>query len=290
MKDFKGKHAVITGGASGIGFAIGEALAREGAKVVLADVEPSALEKAVARLTASGAEAIGVRTDVTSFESMQALEKAARERFGNVHLFFGNAGVGAHEDVSIWDLPLNDWRWCMAVNVWGVIHGIKAFVPNMIAHGEHGHVVSTSSGNGGLILVPSTPIYSATKAAVSAITESLHLQLTMQGSKIHAHVLYPGPHIVSSNIFTAARNRPEDFRRETEQVAPPITLESLGQIFEAMGRQLETTTPEEVAQHAIAGLKSHSFYILPWNEDGKARFRERTNGVLEGKNPEPRFF
>jgi NAD(P)-dependent dehydrogenase (short-subunit alcohol dehydrogenase family) len=290
MKDFSGKHAVITGAASGIGFAMAEALAREGARVVLADVEQTALDEAVSTLRGTGAEVLGVRTDVTSFESVQALERRAREAFGNVHVFVGNAGVGAHEDVSIWDLPLNDWRWCMAVNVWGVIHGIKAFVPNMIAHGEHGHVVSTSSGNGGLILVPSTPIYSATKAAVSAITESLHLQLTMQGSKIHAHVLYPGPHIVSSNIFSASRNRPDEFTRETEQVAPPITLESLGQIFDAMGKKLETTTPAEVAAYAIEGLRKHSFYILPWNDDGKARFRERMNGVLEGRNPEPRFF
>lgn len=290
MKDFRGKHAVVTGGASGIGYAIAEKLAGEGARIVLADVEPAALDRAVEALRASGTEAIGVRTDVTSFESMQELEKTAREAFGNVHVFVGNAGVGAHEDVSVWELPLSDWKWCMAVNVWGIIHGIKAFVPGMIAHGEEGHVVHTSSGNGGLILVPTTPIYSATKAAVSAITESLHLQLTMQGSKIHAHVLYPGPHIVASNIFTAVRNRPDEFRREVEQVAPPMTLESLGQLFEAMGRKFETTSPAEVAEQAMAGLKDDRFYILPWTDDGRARFRERIDGILEGRNPEVRFF
>ncbi|HEY2774705.1 MAG TPA: SDR family NAD(P)-dependent oxidoreductase [Candidatus Binatia bacterium] len=290
MKEFRGKNAVITGGASGIGLAIANVLAREGARIVIADVEQGALDRAVAGLRSGGADAIGVRTDVSSFESMQALEKAAVAAFGNVHVFVGNAGVGAHEDVSIWDLPLSDWRWCMAVNVWGIVHGIKAFVPGMIAHGEEGHVVHTSSGNGGLVLVPTTPIYSATKAAVSAITESLHLQLAMQGAKIHAHVLYPGPHIVSSNIFTAARNRPDQFRRETEQVAPPVTLESLGQIFEAMGRKLETTSPAEVAQHALAGLREDRFYILPWNDEGMKRFRARIDGICELRNPEPRFF
>lgn len=290
MKDFRGKHAVVTGGASGIGYAIAEKLAGEGARVVIADVEQEALDRAVGVLRDRGAEAIGVRTDVTSFESMLALEKAAREAFGNVHVFVGNAGVGAHEDVSVWELPLSDWKWCMAVNVWGIIHGIKAFVPGMVAHGEEGHVVHTSSGNGGLVLVPTTPIYSATKAAVSAITESLHLQLTMQGSRIHAHVLYPGPHIVASNIFTAARNRPSEYRREVEQVAPPVTLESLGQLFEAMGRKFETTSPAEVAEQALAGLKADRFYILPWTEDGRARFRERVDGILEARNPEVRFF
>jgi len=150
--------------------------------------------------------------------------------------------------------------------------------------------VHTSSGNGGLILVPTTPIYSATKAAVSAITESLHLQLAMQGAKIHAHVLYPGPHIVASNIFTAARNRPDEFRREVEQVAPPVTLDSLGAIFDAMGRKFETTSPAEVAEHAIEGLKDDRFYILPWTDEGRARFRDRFEGILEGRNPQPRFF
>lgn len=290
MKDFRGKTAVVTGAASGIGNAIAHGLARAGARLVLADVEQGALDAAVADLRAGGAEAIGVRTDVSSFESVVALEKAAVATYGKVHVLVSNAGVGAHEDVPMWELPLSDWRWCMAVNVWGIIHGVKAFLPGMLAHGEEGHVVHTSSGNGGLILVPTTPIYSATKAAVSAITESLHLQLAMRDAKIHAHVLYPGPHIVASNIFTASRNRPDEFRRETEQVAPPVTLESLGQIFEAMGRRFHTTTPEEVAEYAMEGLREDRFYILPWTEDGRGRFRERVDGILEGKNPQPRFF
>jgi NAD(P)-dependent dehydrogenase (short-subunit alcohol dehydrogenase family) len=290
MKDFRGKTAVVTGGASGIGNAIAHALAREGAKLVLADIERNALDEATRALESAGAEAIGVRTDVTKWESVEALEKAAVAAFGKVHIYVGNAGVGAHEDVPMWQLPLSDWRWCVDVNVWGIIHGIKAFLPGMLAHGEEGHVVHTSSGNGGLIMIPTTPIYSATKAAVSAITESLHLQLVMQGAKIRAHVLYPGPHIVASNIFTAVRNRTEPYKREVDQVAPPITLEGLGQMFEAMGRRLETTSPAEVAEHAMEGLRDDRFYILPWTDEGKTRFRERVEGILETKNPEPRFF
>lgn len=289
MKDLAGKNAVITGAASGIGRSLAERFAGQGMRVVLADVEEGALGNTVEELRSAGHDVTGVVTDVTSYESVEALERAARETYGNVHLLCNNAGVGAHEDVSVWQLPLNDWRWTFAVNVNGVIHGIKAFVGNMIEHGEEGHVVNTSSGNGGLILLPTTPIYSASKAAVSSITETLHLQLTMQGAAIHAHVLYPGPHIVASTIFTCSRNRPDEFEREVEQVAPPVTLESLGDIFESMGRKLETTSCDEVADAALEGVLNDSYYILPWNDEGRKRFRDRNEGVLEGKNPEPRF-
>lgn len=288
MKEMEGKTAVVTGGASGIGRAIGEALLREGASVVLADVEKTALDQTVSELAALGEVSAQV-TDVTDYDSVVALEKEAVSRHGKVHLLFNNAGVGAHEDVPLWELPLNDWRWTMAVNVWGVVHGIKAFVPGMLAHGEAGHVVNTSSGNGGLILLPTTPIYSTSKAAVSCMTEALHLQLTMQQAAIRAHVLYPGPHIVASNIFDARRNRPDEFAREVPQVAPPVSLEDIKGIYESMGRKFEATTPEEVAAHAIEGLKNDTYFILPWTRDGEKRLRQRTEGVLNREDPVPTF-
>jgi NAD(P)-dependent dehydrogenase (short-subunit alcohol dehydrogenase family) len=286
---FSGKVAVVTGGASGIGRAIGARFARAGATVVLLDVEARALDAAVAALRADGAAVSGVVCDVTKYESVEAAEHEVAARHGRVHLLFNNAGVGAHEDVPIWELPLNDWRWVFAVNVFGVIHGIKAFVPGMLAHGEPGHVVNTSSGNGGLVVLPTTPSYSASKAAVSMITETLHLQLLMNRAKLKAHVLYPGPHVVASNIFDAKRNRPAELAREKPQVAPPVTLDVLKQLAASQGRPFEATTCEEVAEHAYQGVVRGDYFILPSTPESEARLRARLEGILAKKDPELAF-
>jgi len=288
VKEFAGKVAVVTGGASGVGRALGARLARAGMKVVLADVEAPALERSASELAReSGADVTGVVSDVTRFESVQALERAVVAKHGRVHVLCNNAGVGAQEDAPLWELPLSDWRWTFAVNVWGVIHGIQAFLPGMLAHGEEGHVVNTSSGNGGLVLVAGTPIYSASKAAVSCITETLHLQLVQQKAKLRAHVLYPGPHIVTSNIFDARRNRPAEFAREVPQKAPPITLDTIRSLAKLGGIELQTTTPEEVAEHAFQGLLDDRYFILPTTPEGEARMRERFDNVLQRRNPVP---
>jgi NAD(P)-dependent dehydrogenase (short-subunit alcohol dehydrogenase family) len=285
VQDFRGKTAVITGGASGIGLAIAERLAREGMNVVLGDIEQAALDRAVAAITGHGTRAIGVVTDVTRFEAVVELERRAVEAFGKVHVLCNNAGVGPQEDVPMWELPLSDWRWTFAVNVWGVIHGVKAFMPGMLAHGEAGHVVNTSSGNGGLIVLPTTPVYATSKSAVSTLTEALHFQLTGVGAKIKASVLYPGPNIVTSNIFTASRNRLPEFTRETPQVMPPITLDMIRQFAEAGGKKLATTEPAEVAEHVIEGLRADRYFILPAGADGDRRIRERAEGVLARRDP-----
>jgi len=287
MKEFKGKTAVITGGASGIGRAIADRLAREGMHIVLGDVERDALDRAVGELVAGGAKAVGVVTDVSKFESVQHLERRAVETFGKVHVLCNNAGVGAHEDVPLWDLPLSDWRWTFDVNMWGVVHGVKAFVPGMLAHGEEGHVVNTSSGNGGMIVIPTTPIYATSKSAISTLTEALYYQLVQFGSKIHASVLYPGPHIVASNIFTAARNRPAEHARDEPQVTPPMTLDAILDMAAAAGLRMRTTRPAEVAEHLFDGLLDDRYFILPASEEGDRRFRERVEALLARRNPQP---
>ena len=287
MHDFTDRIAVVTGGASGIGRAIGARLARAGMRVVLADVEDAALQATVEALAGEGGAVTGVPCDVTKYESVVALERRAVELHGKVHVLCNNAGVGAQEDVPLWELPLSDWGWTFAVNMWGVIHGLRAFLPGMLAHGEEGHVVNTSSGNGGLILLPSTPIYSASKATVSSITETLHLQLVQRQATIRASVLYPGPHIVASNIFEASRNRPPEFAREAPQAAPPITLEMLRGLVKQAGRELETTPPEEVAEQLFEGLQQDRYYILGESEENDARFRRRMESVLERRNPVP---
>jgi len=281
MRELRGKHAVVTGAASGIGRAIATRLAREGVRIVVADVEAKALATAVEELRGAGADATGVQVDVTRFESVQTLERRAVETYGPVHLLCNNAGVGAQEDVPLWELPLSDWRWTLDVNLWGVIHGCKAFLPGMVAHGEAGHVVNTSSGNGGLIVLPFTPIYSTSKAAVSALTEALHHQLAT--TKIRASVLYPGPYVVATNIFSASRNRTADYARGQDQIMPPITLEGLREMF---GGKLEVTQPEDVAEDLVAGVTSDAYYILPRNERTDAGVRARMESVLARSNPE----
>ncbi len=285
MRELRGKHAVVTGGASGIGRSIVARLARAGMRVVVADVEAEALARAVAALRADGAEATGVPVDVTRFESVQELERRAVAAYGPVHLLCNNAGVGAQEDVPLWELPLSDWRWTFDVNVWGVIHGCKAFLPGMLAHGEDAHVVNTSSGNGGLIVLPFTPIYSTSKAAVSALTEVLLHQLAP--TKVRVSVLYPGPNVVATNIFSASRNRGADYARGQDQIMPPITLDGLREMF---GGKLDVTQPDEVAEHLIAGITRDAYYILPPSERSDAGVRARMESVLARRTPEPPSF
>lgn len=287
MRELRGKTAVVTGGASGIGRALVERFCGDGMHVVIADVEVNALESAVRDLRAKGAEVTGVVTDVTRFESVQELERHATETYGPVHILCNNAGVGAQEDVPLWDLPLSDWRWTFSVNIWGVIHGVKAFVPNMLAHGQEGHVINTSSGNGGLILLPFTPIYSTSKSAVSAFTEVLHFQLSQMGAKIRASVLYPGPNVVATNIFTASRNRSTEYAREVPQATPPITLDVLKEMF---GGKLEITQPEKVAEYALEGILRDAFFLLPPSERIDQGVRRRAESILKRENPQPPSF
>jgi len=257
--------------------------AAEGMNVVMADIELPALEKASAELRSRGFEVLGVQADVTSPESMAALEAASREAFGNVHILCNNAGVGIKEaQRRMWTLTPNDWNWGFSVNVMGVANGLRAFVPNMLAHGEAGHVVNTSSGNGGLNSMPTTPIYAATKAAVTSMSEVLHYQFLMEGAALKAHVLFPGPHVVNTNILSAMRNRPRDLRDDDE----PVAYTSMADLIKASGlKDMPLTEPEEVAETCLAGIRAGQFWILPASEANDAQLRERMEGILARANP-----
>lgn len=281
--DFRGKTAVITGGASGVGRCMCELFARQGMNVVMADVEAAALESASAQLREEGLSVVGVQADVTSPESMAALEAASREAFGNVHILCNNAGVGIKEaQRRMWTLTANDWDWGFGVNVMGVANGVRAFVPNMLAHGEAGHIVNTSSGNGGLVSMPTTPIYASTKAAVTSMTEVLHYQLLMEGAALQAHVLFPGPHLVNTNILSSMRNRPEHLRDDDE----PVAYTTMADLAKASGlKDLQLTEPEEVAETCLAGIRAGKFWILPASKSNDAQLRARTENILARENP-----
>lgn len=284
MKDsYQGKTAVITGGASGVGRCLCELFARQGMNVVMADVEATALAKSSAELQAQGLNVIGVQADVTSPDSMAALEAASRKAFGNIHILCNNAGVGIKEaQRRLWTLTPNDWDWGFSVNVRGIANGVRAFVPNMLAHGEAGHVVNTSSANGGLTSMPTTPIYAATKAAVTSMSEVLHYQFLMEGAALKAHVLFPGPHLVNTNILSSMRNRPDHLRDDNE----PVAYTTMADLAKASGLQnLLLTEPEEVAETCLAGIRAGKFWILPTSEASDAQLRMRTESILARANP-----
>ena len=284
MRDFKGRVAVITGGASGVGRAIGTQLAAEGARVVLADIDQARLDATAAEITAdTGGDVIGLKVDVTKAESVDALADAVWAHHGAVHLLFNNAGVGLGEaQRTLWSLPPNDWHWGFDVNVFGVVYGIRSFVPRMLASGEEGVVINTSSANGGLRSLPNTPIYAASKAAVTSISEVLHQQLLREGDKVRAAVLFPGPHVVNTSILASKRNRPADYGDDDGNKPAYETMEDL---VRTTGLKMALTEPEEVASFAIEGVRLGKFWLLPESADGDLKVSERTANLLARTNP-----
>jgi len=284
LDDLRGKVAVVTGGASGIGRAMGEAFAAEGMKVVLADVEAPALDATVADLTAGGADAAGVVTDVSDFASVEALRDAALSRHGAIHVVCNNAGVGAGASGQMWDHTLNDWGWALGVNVWGIIHGIKAFVPAMLEGGEAGHVVNTSSGNGGISPLPGTPIYALTKSSVVTLTESLYAQLQQVGAPIGASVLFPGPNVLRTGLFNSGRNRPDELLNPGE-ARRAGSIETFEKTLADRGIVLDYTPTEEVAARVVDAVRQDTFWILPPSERSDEQITARAQSMLTRTNP-----
>jgi NAD(P)-dependent dehydrogenase (short-subunit alcohol dehydrogenase family) len=252
MKDLEGKVAVITGGASGIGRAVAERAAAEGMKVVLADIEEGALKEAERALTGRGADALAVVTDVSDAASVRELRELALRHYGAVHLVHNNAGVGGGG--QIWDVPEEDWRWILGVNLWGVIHGVATFVPLLIEQGE-GHVVNTAS-IAGLTTAPFLGPYNATKQAVVAISETLYKDLQATGvSGVGVSVLCPG--FVRTRIAESSRNRP-DWAPE------PAAEDAEG--AEALRTAISDMiaggiAPDAVAEKVFDAVRADTFYI-----------------------------
>ncbi len=208
------------------------------------------------------------------------------DTFGAVHVLCNNAGVGGGAEGHLWEHQLNDWGWAMAVNVWGVIYGIKAFVGPMIEGGEPGHVINTSSGNGGVSPMPSTPIYALTKSGVVTITECLYGQLQAVGAPIGASVLFPGPHMLRTGLFTSWRNRPAEYENPIPRSTPPSSFEAMEARMAAAGMPLDLTPVEEVADRVVAALRADQFWILPESDSADAKIRARSASMLERANPD----
>ncbi len=277
-KTFDGKVAVITGAASGIGRALAERCAEEGMRVVLADVEEPALQKTAAEMEAGGADVLSVVTDVSRAEDVEALARQALDAYGGVHLLCNNAGVGA--GTTAWESTLNDWRWTINVNLWGVIHGLHTFVPLMLEQGSDGHIVNTAS-IAGLLPFHFTAAYQATKYAVVAISEKLYYDLAFRGSQIGVSVLCPG--WVRTNIMDSWRNRPPALADAPQEMTPEVEA-----LLEANRRECEAgMAPAKLAGIVFQAIRDRQFYIVPNAEEFLPLVQARAEAIVQGRNPPP---
>lgn len=277
MHDFKNKVAVITGGASGIGEALAWRFAREGTRIVIADVEAVALNAAIQRLKQAGHDVIGVPTDVARADSVAALADLAFNTFGAVDLLFNNAGVVPSGRLRpIWEYPLEDWRWTIDVNLWGLIHGIHSFVPRMLAQGTEGHIVNTAS-IAGLISGAGSPVYGTTKHAVMRITEALYASLSEAKAPIGVTAVCPG--FVLTRIYESERNRPAELRTAGGPAPESVALQRA-----APAANPNSMTAEEVADQVIDAIRNRQLYLLStagYDDD----IRARTDAILARRNP-----
>lgn len=254
MEQLAGKTAVVTGGAGGLGKAMAARFLAEGMSVVIADIEKSALDAAAEELTGDGGEVLPVVTDVTDLASVEALAEAAVRRFGSYHVVCNNAGVGGHFGLS-WELPVEEWRWILDVNVWGVIHGLRTFVPALVAQKE-GHVVNTAS-LAGWQGPPAMAAYSASKHAVLAISESLRSELELSGTGVGVSALCPG--MVNSGIMSSERNWPARLGEMPEVHSTPLTS-AIENVLKA-GTTQGDVDPPAVAEVVVEGIRSNRFIL-----------------------------
>ena len=270
--EYTGKVAVVTGAGSGIGRGLAQKAAKLGMKVVACDVDTKGLEATEESLVQGGAEVLTQRTDVTDYNSVEKLAAAAYDRFGRVNLLFNNAGVLVGG--IMWERSLDDWRWNLDVNVMGVIHGIKAFVPRMIAGGEEGIVVNTASV-GGLSAGPFQGPYITSKYAVVGLTEVLQAELSLLHPKLRAACLCPGS--VSTKIFRSERIRPDKFGPKTEssQAVASQFQDWLTNMVEGEG-----IPPIELAERVFAALTAGKFWIFP-HPEFKKTFTARYNAMMK---------
>jgi len=275
VKDLRNKVAVVTGAASGIGLALAERFAAEGMKVVMADVETAALAEAVTGPKQKAAAVLAVSVDVSRPADVERLARETYDAFGAAHVLCNNAGVAVIGAVH--EHTLADWQWVINVNLWGVIHGVRAFVPRMLASGEEAHIVNTAS-MAGLTTAPFMSVYDVTKHGVVALSESMYKEFALTGAPIGVSVVCPG--LIDTRIMASARNRPGELGDEGKQ-------NPMAQAFEQNLAERLTGgyPPSEVAEQVVQGIREQRFYIVPAQPEVKARAAWRAEDILELRNP-----
>ena len=276
MKDFRDKVAVITGGASGLGLAMARRFAAEGMKLVLADIEEDALRRVETEFRKAGVPVIGIWTDVSRAQDVERLAEKALASFGAVHLLCNNAGVAPGG--VVWEHTNADWEWVLGVNVWGVIHGVRVFLPIMLRQDTECHVVNTASV-AGLLSVPNMGIYCVSKHAVVTLTECLYHDLTQRASKIGVSVLCPA--YVPTGISESERNRPALLRNAPRKKSQE-EIEREEQIRHAVksGR----ITAEQVADQVFQAVHDNRFYVLT-HPKIKGAIQTRMEDILQERAP-----
>ena len=254
MKEFAGKTAVITGAGSGFGREFARLGAQLGMQLVLADIEPAALQETVSQVQAAGAQAIGQVCDVSRAQDVAQLAEAAYARFGAVHLLFNNAGVGGAGGL-LWEASERDWQWVLGVNLWGVVHGVRQFVPRMLAQGEACHMVNTASV-AGLLSAQLMGVYNVSKHAVVTLSETLYHDLRTVGASMGVTVLCPA--FVPTGIHQSERNRPEHLREQAQPTASQLAARRASEKAVTSGK----VSAAQVAQMTFDAIREERFYVV----------------------------